>query len=118
MWGYKGKPRMSRKGAGSTGHSGYYSLSESMIDDPWDDEDDDDFAERRRDGPSLWDLAWEILTAHGVRYWAVRIAAATAPGCPATRSRIACANAMRQTNSRSVRSSGSAGASNRAGVRV
>ena len=76
MWGYKGKPRMSRKGAGNTGHSGYYSLSESMIDDPWDDEDDADFAERRRDGPTLWDLAWEVITAHGTRYWAVRIAAA------------------------------------------
>jgi len=76
MWGHKGKLRMSREGAGAAGHSGYYSLSESMIDDPWDEQDDADFAERRRDGPTLLDLAWEVITAHGTRYWAVRIAAA------------------------------------------
>ncbi|MBL4792133.1 transglycosylase domain-containing protein [Citromicrobium bathyomarinum] len=75
MWGHKAKPRLGHEAAGSSaGHSGYYSLADSMADDPWDD-DDPDFAEDRRTGPTLWDLAYEILTAHGTRYWGVRIAA-------------------------------------------
>ena len=65
--------------AGPVGHTGYYSLSESMIDDPW-EEDDPDFVDERPQGqgvwPALWDRGIDILTAHSTRFWAIRGAAA------------------------------------------
>jgi|TARA_R100000049_G_C1954208_1_gene105453 penicillin-binding protein 1A len=65
--------------AGPVGHTGYYSLFESMIDDPW-EEDDPDFVDERPRGPGLWSALWDrgidILTAHSTRFWAIRCAAA------------------------------------------
>ena len=81
MWGDRGKPRLSHEGAGKAGHSGYYSLSESMVDDPWGD-DDPDFADERdrprRDGLTGWGLrerTWDVLTDPRTRFWGVRVIA-------------------------------------------
>ncbi|MBB3033215.1 transglycosylase domain-containing protein [Alteriqipengyuania lutimaris] len=76
MWGSKAKPRLSREGAGGAGHSGYYSLSESMVDDPWDG-DDDDFIDQR-EGLTGWGLrqrSWDFLTDRRTRFWGVRVLA-------------------------------------------
>ena len=61
-------------GAAPVGHRGYFATHESMIEDPWDD-DDPDFDDDAT-GPSIAERALDILRAHETRYWAVRAAAA------------------------------------------
>ncbi|NCP17636.1 MAG: penicillin-binding protein [Erythrobacter sp.] len=54
-------------------HRGYYATHESMVEDPWDDDDDD--LDYEPAGPGFADRALAVLQAHETRYWAVRVAA-------------------------------------------
>ncbi len=73
MWGPKRKLRLSAEGADPAPHRGYYSTHESMIDDPWDD-DDPDFAEEPR-GREIMDRVVDFLRSPDTHFWAVRAAA-------------------------------------------
>lgn len=62
---------MSRGAEAATGHSGYYSLSESTVDDPWGD-DDPDFQPGGYNGPGIRDRIYDFLVDERTRFWAVR----------------------------------------------
>ena len=81
MWSGKGKSRLSAEGAGNARHSGYYSTRDSMLDDPWED-DDPDFAERDRsawsgsgEGITGWEIRarlYDFLLDERTRFWGIR----------------------------------------------
>ncbi|MBD59212.1 MAG: penicillin-binding protein [Citromicrobium sp.] len=71
MWGPKGKSRSRGTSAAFGGHSGYYSLSESALDDSWDDDEELLYEDRE----SVLDRLFRYLTSHEARYWGVRILA-------------------------------------------
>ena len=64
------------RGGGGGRHRGYYAMHESMIDDPWED-DDPDFAEESR-GRRIGRKAYSALTAYETRFWGIRILAGLA----------------------------------------
>ena len=62
---------------GGRRHRGYYATHESMVDDPWED-DDPDFADRPRGrifGDGIGRTAYSALTAYETRFWGVRVLA-------------------------------------------